>query len=194
MRPRFIIIIMAVLPFVRPWPLFFSWSHTQSVGLLWRGISPSQVSYLHTEQHKHRLNAHKHQCPWVGFERTTSVLKRAKTVHALDRSATAIGRTWFRPTVVLPCLNTSEIYGHEVRRCGGYAKEIFNPKRGSFPTTGVDALHAEKWISQIKCCLSLLSCRRQKKRIKWWVQTLICERLENFIHLMRNCRGILGNC
>jgi hypothetical protein len=30
-----------------------SWSYTQSVGLLERGISTSQGRYLHTEQHKH---------------------------------------------------------------------------------------------------------------------------------------------
>jgi hypothetical protein len=32
--------------------------YTQSVGLLGRGISPSQGRYLHTEQHKHRIKAH----------------------------------------------------------------------------------------------------------------------------------------
>jgi hypothetical protein len=36
---------------------FSSLSHTQSVELLGRVISPSQGSYLHTEQHKHRINA-----------------------------------------------------------------------------------------------------------------------------------------
>jgi hypothetical protein len=35
---------------------------TQSVGLLGRGISPSQGSYLHTGQHKHRINANRHPC------------------------------------------------------------------------------------------------------------------------------------
>jgi hypothetical protein len=35
-----------------------SWSCKQSVGFLGRGISPSQGLYLHTEQHKHRVNAH----------------------------------------------------------------------------------------------------------------------------------------
>jgi hypothetical protein len=30
----------------------------QSVGLLGRGISPLQGRYLHTEQHRHRINAH----------------------------------------------------------------------------------------------------------------------------------------
>jgi hypothetical protein len=34
------------------------YSYTQSVGLLGRGISPSQGRYLHTEQHKHRINVH----------------------------------------------------------------------------------------------------------------------------------------
>jgi hypothetical protein len=40
--------------------LFFSFVifFTQSVGLLGREISPSQGRYLHTGQHKHRINAH----------------------------------------------------------------------------------------------------------------------------------------
>jgi hypothetical protein len=38
---------------------FFSFLiYTQSVGLLGRVISPSQGLYLHTGQHKHRVNAH----------------------------------------------------------------------------------------------------------------------------------------
>jgi hypothetical protein len=36
--------------------------YTQSVGLLGRGISPSQGRYLQTEQHKHKINAHRHPC------------------------------------------------------------------------------------------------------------------------------------
>jgi hypothetical protein len=35
-----------------------SWSYTQSVGLLGRGISPLQSLYLRTEQYKHTINAH----------------------------------------------------------------------------------------------------------------------------------------
>jgi hypothetical protein len=31
---------------------------TQTLGLLGRVISPSQGRYLHTQQHKHRINAH----------------------------------------------------------------------------------------------------------------------------------------
>jgi hypothetical protein len=36
----------------------FSCSYTESVGLLGWGISPSQGRYLHTEEHKYRINAH----------------------------------------------------------------------------------------------------------------------------------------
>jgi hypothetical protein len=45
-----------------------SLSYTQSVELLGRGISPSQGRYLHTEQHKHRINAHNtdiHALSWI---------------------------------------------------------------------------------------------------------------------------------
>jgi hypothetical protein len=40
--------------------LFFSFVifFNQTVGFLVRGISPSQGRYLHTEQYKHRINAH----------------------------------------------------------------------------------------------------------------------------------------
>jgi hypothetical protein len=42
---------------------FFSFLiYTQSVGLLRRGISPSQGRYLHTKQHTRRINAHRHPC------------------------------------------------------------------------------------------------------------------------------------
>jgi hypothetical protein len=46
-------------PFIGLWPLlqfrnlFYMDGRTS-----WRGISPSQGSYLHTGQHKHRINAH----------------------------------------------------------------------------------------------------------------------------------------
>jgi hypothetical protein len=43
-------------------PLFSFLIYTQTVGILGLGISPSQGLYLHTEQHKHRINAHKHTC------------------------------------------------------------------------------------------------------------------------------------
>jgi hypothetical protein len=58
---------------------FFSFLiYTQSVGLLERGISPSQGRYLHTGQHKQRINAHTGQTG----------------IHALDRAATVIGKNF----------------------------------------------------------------------------------------------------
>jgi hypothetical protein len=59
-------------------------------GLLGRFISPSQGRYLHTGQHKHRINADTHQTsmPCVRFELTIPASERAKTVHALDPLAT----------------------------------------------------------------------------------------------------------
>jgi hypothetical protein len=42
---------------------FFSFFiYTELVELLGREISPSQGRYLHTGQHKHRINAHRHPC------------------------------------------------------------------------------------------------------------------------------------
>jgi hypothetical protein len=71
---------------------FFSFLiDTQSVGLLGRGISPSQGRYLHTEQHKHRINSHRH--PWVEWDSNSRfpVFELAKTVHDSDLAATVIG-------------------------------------------------------------------------------------------------------
>jgi hypothetical protein len=58
-----------------------SWSFTQSVGILGRGISPSQSLYLH------RINTQTSML-LAGFEPTIPVFELAKTVHALDRAAT----------------------------------------------------------------------------------------------------------
>jgi hypothetical protein len=76
----------------------------QMVGLLGRVISSSQGLHLNTGQHKHRINAYTYQTsmPCVGFEPTIAASERAKTVHALDGSATMTGclqinhlRFWF---------------------------------------------------------------------------------------------------
>jgi hypothetical protein len=83
---------MALQPFFKPWPLFqFLDLFIQSIGHLGRGISPSKGRYLHTGQHKHRINAHA-SMPQVGFQPTIPVFERARTVHALDRASTAIGK------------------------------------------------------------------------------------------------------
>jgi hypothetical protein len=77
-----------------PWPLIFSsMIILQTVGLLGRVISSSQGLYLNTEQHKHTINTYTHQTsmPSAGFEHTIPASERAKTVHALDCSATVTG-------------------------------------------------------------------------------------------------------
>jgi hypothetical protein len=54
----------------------------QTVGLLGRAISPSQGRYLHTGQHKHRINTQT-SMPWVGFEPTIATFEQAKTARPL---------------------------------------------------------------------------------------------------------------
>jgi hypothetical protein len=60
------------------------------VGLLGRGIRPSQGLCLHTEQHKQNKRTQTSMTR-MGFEPTISVFKLTKIVHALDRSTTVIG-------------------------------------------------------------------------------------------------------
>jgi hypothetical protein len=63
--------------------------YTQSIGLLERGISPSQGRYLHKEQHKQNKHTQK-SLPRVGFEPTIPVIERAKAFDALDRASIVI--------------------------------------------------------------------------------------------------------
>jgi hypothetical protein len=61
-----------------------------SVGLLGRGISPTQGRYLRRTtqaQNKRRQTS----MPSVGVEPTIPVSERAKIFHALDRAATVVG-------------------------------------------------------------------------------------------------------
>jgi hypothetical protein len=75
---------------------FFSFLiHRQSSGLCGQGISPSQGRYLHTEQHKHRINTEKHPWARLKFEPTIPVFERAKTVHALDRAVGAFSNNGY---------------------------------------------------------------------------------------------------
>jgi hypothetical protein len=61
-------------------------------------ISPLQGLYLHTGQHKHRINVRAYtQKTRVGFKPTIPASKQAKTVHALDRSPTVIGLKFGSP-------------------------------------------------------------------------------------------------
>jgi hypothetical protein len=71
-----------------PWIASFHFSFLilrQSVGLLERGINPSQGFYLKQTQNKHR-----HPC--LEWDSNIPAFEWAKTVHSLDRAATVIGR------------------------------------------------------------------------------------------------------
>jgi hypothetical protein len=72
---------------------FFSFLILDTVGwTLGRWISPTQGCYLHTEQHKHRINAHNTDILALSRIRTHDLsVRAAKTVHALDFAATVIG-------------------------------------------------------------------------------------------------------
>jgi hypothetical protein len=77
---------MAVQPIVVPWPRF-QFIYTQSVGFLGIGISQSEGRYLHTGQHKPRINAHTDIHALSGIH----THERTKTLHTLNSAATVIG-------------------------------------------------------------------------------------------------------
>jgi hypothetical protein len=74
---------MALRPFVEPWPLFQVLDSIQSVGLLGRGISPSEGLYLHIEQYKtlnkrediHALSGNRTHDPSVSASEDSSCLR-----------------------------------------------------------------------------------------------------------------------
>jgi hypothetical protein len=65
---------MALQPFVDLGSFFSFLIYIQSVRLLGRGISPSQGYFLYTEQHIHRINAHRHPCLEWDSDHDPSVL------------------------------------------------------------------------------------------------------------------------
>jgi hypothetical protein len=65
----------------------------QPFGLLGLGISPSQGRYLHITTQTQNKRTHT-PMPRVGFQPTIPVFERAKTVHALNRTATVIDRKY----------------------------------------------------------------------------------------------------
>jgi hypothetical protein len=75
-----------------PWPFLQFIIILQTVGLLGRVISSSQGLYLiyRTTQTQNK-HIHQTSMPFVGFEPTIPASERAKTVHALDSSATVTG-------------------------------------------------------------------------------------------------------
>jgi hypothetical protein len=58
--------------------------YTQSVGLLGRGISPSQSRYIQIGQHKHRINLHRNPClEWDSNPRSQHLSERRQTARPL---------------------------------------------------------------------------------------------------------------
>jgi hypothetical protein len=84
----------------------------QLVGLLGRGISPTQGRYLHAGQHT-QYKRGQTSMPRVGFEPTIAVFERAKTVHALDSAATVIGEN---------IIHTTQISSQPVHNRGGVGR------------------------------------------------------------------------
>jgi hypothetical protein len=87
-----IIIIMALQPFVGPWPLFQFLDLIQSRydyldgGSARRKASTYTLNNINTDW-KHIIET---AMPSVGFEATIPASERTKTVNALDRAATVI--------------------------------------------------------------------------------------------------------
>jgi hypothetical protein len=82
---------MALQPFVVPWPLLQFLNPIHSRSTPWTGNQPVArplPTHRTTRTQNKRTQT---SMPRKGFEPTTPVLERAKTVHALDRAATVIG-------------------------------------------------------------------------------------------------------
>jgi hypothetical protein len=77
--------------------------YRHSVGLLGRGIGPSQGLYLYTGLHNTE-KCRQTSMAWVGFEPTVPVTKRQKA-HASDRAATADPRFCFGKINCIATLN-----------------------------------------------------------------------------------------
>jgi hypothetical protein len=70
---------IALQPFVGPWPLFHLGNLTRS---RYDCLDVVSGRYLHTGQHKNRINIDiRTSTPSVGFESTTPVFERVKSVH-----------------------------------------------------------------------------------------------------------------
>jgi hypothetical protein len=73
----------------------------QLVGLLGRGIGPTQGLYLHTGQHNTEKRR-RTSMPRMGFEPKIPVLERPKTVRASERSAIGTGIFRMSFIIILP--------------------------------------------------------------------------------------------
>jgi hypothetical protein len=110
-----------------PWksPFHFSLLDLRhSVGLLGRVISSSQGLYLYTQKNAH-TQKHQTSMPWLGFEPTIPATERAKTVHALDRSATLTGILW----IIREMLSDTPTYVKLIVECSVHREFIEKARR-----------------------------------------------------------------
>jgi hypothetical protein len=87
--------------------------HPQSVGLLGRGISPSQVRYLHRRTTQTQNKRTQISMPPVGFETMIRVFEQAKTVHASDSEATVIGLSSEAPCKLMKLIRIRRLLRYE---------------------------------------------------------------------------------
>jgi hypothetical protein len=87
--------------------------YTHSVGLLGRGISPSQGRYLHTGQHKHRINAH------IDIHALSGIRTHDPSVRASeDRAAIVIGGdSTYSSKFFMPIRFPDRLYWNNILNC-----------------------------------------------------------------------------
>jgi hypothetical protein len=83
---------MAPQSFVAPWPIFQFLNLKHSLKDSLDGGTARCMAYTYTQNNINKINGQTSMFR-VGFELTISVLEKANRVHALNRTATAIGLT-----------------------------------------------------------------------------------------------------
>jgi hypothetical protein len=136
-----IIIIMALWPCVRPWPLFsVSSAYSQSVGFLERGISPSQGLYLCTVQHKHRINAHNTDIKALNGIRTHDPSVRAIKDSSCLRPrghCDRLNKLWHYNKIISICSNISPRYSYYIYGANSNATPIWRFLLGDLYNRGI---------------------------------------------------------
>jgi hypothetical protein len=171
---------MAVQAFVGPWPLF-QFLYLYTVGRTpWTGDQP-----LPTRRTVQTQNKRTQYTSRVRFEPTIPELERAKTVHALDRTATVIGHhqhyhCLFHLRSMLVCTN---IFNETVNTEVTSVNTDFRHSRWRRPCDctltnrvaqlNIDRMYAEVHLESRRICLYYRMCVRYQMAIPdvsvcWW--------------------------
>jgi hypothetical protein len=138
---------MAIQPFIGPWPLLqFSNLFYTDGRTPWTGDQPVARSLIiHRTTQTQNKRTHKHPCLSVRLEATIPAFERAKTVHALDRSATVIG---FHSTTIVNIKKETVFADFEVlSHLSGVAKE--NPRQHRVTLANQDSNHVTHKYSSV---------------------------------------------